>query len=969
MNENNNENNIERIKQNIPLEYYLWQSGHDLKKTGNCLTTICPLCKHKDCFRVTPAKNLWKCFSCDQGGDIIELHKQLHHMTLAETIFDLCRKFNIKTDHPGHPPGKINDKTTHKKKTLEEFFGNLPGIAPVDPFDKASGKASGKTSDTSSADPSGKTSDTVLTLAATYYHRIADTAPGFQQFLKFRRFSRELATHFKLGYADGNLHRHLTEKGVSPGEMVASGLVRENKDGTLYDYFRYQVIFPTFRENEVIHIKGKGIDRSGKPTKKVWQTSHKTQRDFFFNGQNLPESGAPLFLVDGENDAVALEKINCTAWASGGNISEKQIERLQAALRAGWNIILLPDNDTAGRKMTQKLQNTLHFWTLPDTLRNLVEQGMGKVSCLRLAPDYNDIDEALRKMPETTDIKQITSPRAISPDLSGCMKYYHKTIEEREIKYSANTVGRIVFEYLAGAGSFFVIDEDIFFIHNGNQYQVGNNLPFKALLYKLGNINYADKSSKIIWESIQARCFYTAPHTEHNGWLHTDHTNPAAPAVYYNLCNPKNELIRISPGKIDKIMNGSNSKAVFLRKSPKTRPITFQYCTDPEMTTGLGLFFDLFFNNMACDLIWKMYIISLIINSVFLNMVKAHGINKFTGHQGSGKTETAGMITALLYGQNFVTVGSTASDYTDAALNPVTICDNLEIHNITPDRRDFLLCVATGITRQKRKSGTDTKNIYEKTITQIITTSIESFELPELIERAITIPFAQEHFNPDYPGAITIENQIIANRDKILSAIFKLSSHILTDFNTKKAKAYKYLEKNHKQHTKKRLNEHLSCLFVIMEAFIAAVPRAKQMFSMPTEAILSEWIHDQDTENREIMQETNIIVRYLNILADESANDNLGEYRIHNLEHHPGYAVDAVNTSELKFEASTSQLLSIFDLVAKKYNIKQRFSSARHLAVRIRNEQSIIEAAGWKISLSRRIKGQNLFEISNMGEA
>ena len=50
------------------------------------------------------------------------------------------------------------------------------------------------------------------------------------------------------------------------------------------------------------------------------------------------------------------------------------------------------------------------------------------------------------------------------------------------------------------------------------------------------------------------------------------------------------------------------------------------------------------------------------------------------------------------------------------------------------------------------------------------------------------------------------------------------------------------------------------------------------------------------------------------------------------------------------------------------YNIKQRFSSARHLAVRIKNEINTINSAGWTIKKSRIIKGQNLFMISNKGE-
>jgi hypothetical protein len=50
-------------------------------------------------------------------------------------------------------------------------------------------------------------------------------------------------------------------------------------------------------------------------------------------------------------------------------------------------------------------------------------------------------------------------------------------------------------------------------------------------------------------------------------------------------------------------------------------------------------------------------------------------------------------------------------------------------------QRDFLLVAATGITKQKRKSGTDSENVYERVQTQVIVTAIEPFSEGELISR------------------------------------------------------------------------------------------------------------------------------------------------------------------------------------------------------------------------------------------
>ncbi len=1000
---NNSNGNIQTIKQRIDLESYLSTMGVTLKKSGSDTKTCpCPLCNHKDCFRVTPSKQLWHCFSCDQGGDIIELHQIRHNLTKADAILDLAQSVGI-------PIARASSMNQPR-----DTGQNLSGAPKSE-----TGQNVCKTSQ-----------ENIFNEAMVYYRTTARTSPGFKQFLHYRKFHPETINKLGLGYADGKLHTHLKAQGVTDQEMIESKLVRQNDNGSLYDYFRYQVIYPTMgTTGDVIHLKGKGIDKTGRPTGKTWQLGN---RDSFFNQHQKPHGkkdtlykGAPnetttygnnasceiLYIVEGENDAVALDKINHTAWAMGGTLSQKQIDILKHTLSTGeFNVCVIPDNDSAGENLLKKIKSELMYYTLPDTLRLLIAPQSQRITARYPATLYNDVDEAIRKtdippdfsrqnrapLPgsatpatggkpftavsssKTITLESITRPAPLAPSLKTCLNLYRKTIEERELKYSSNIVGHIVFELLMDIGDFFVIDEEILYIYQGNQYVVGSNLPFKSLMYQLsrGSINYADKQSKVIWESIQAQCYYKAPHTEHRGWIYTDATVSATgstvtPAIYYNLCNPKNEIIRITPGNIEVLMNGCNDTSVFLQKSPKTRPISLVPMTDAEMEQGLQLFFDLFYDNMACDLAWRIYILAFIVNSLFLNMAKAHGINKFTGHQGSGKTETAGMITALLYGQNFVTVGSTASDYTDAALNPVTICDNLEIHNITPDRRDFLLCVATGITRQKRKSGTDSANIYEKTVTQIITTSIESFEFPELIERAITIPFDQEYFNGRYLGSMVIENGIIAHRDIILSAIFRLSTHILADYQRKKEDIYRYLEKHHPKHSKRRLNEHLACMAVITDELKQRTPGLKQIFNMSVQEIVAEWIHQQDKENTEIMFETNIIVRYLNLLAQESANGLLDEYHVVNLNAiaangYPGH-FDGNNsaTDNVTMELTTSELLSAFELLAKKYNIRQRFSSVRHLAVRIRNELSVIEAAQWRIRQTRRVKGQNLFEISN----
>ena len=66
---------IERLKREIALERLVEARGVVLKRKGADLVGRCPFGTHADAepsFVVTPAKNLWHCFGCQQGGSVID---------------------------------------------------------------------------------------------------------------------------------------------------------------------------------------------------------------------------------------------------------------------------------------------------------------------------------------------------------------------------------------------------------------------------------------------------------------------------------------------------------------------------------------------------------------------------------------------------------------------------------------------------------------------------------------------------------------------------------------------------------------------------------------------------------------------------------------------------------------------------------------------------------------------------------
>ena len=88
---------LDELKQQIPLLDYLqahdWQPARQLSRGR--LMGLCPLhSDHKPSFLVDPGKNLFYCYGCGRGGDVIrfaELHHQVKFPQALELLRQWCR--------------------------------------------------------------------------------------------------------------------------------------------------------------------------------------------------------------------------------------------------------------------------------------------------------------------------------------------------------------------------------------------------------------------------------------------------------------------------------------------------------------------------------------------------------------------------------------------------------------------------------------------------------------------------------------------------------------------------------------------------------------------------------------------------------------------------------------------------------------------------------------------------------------
>ena len=104
-----NQEEIEAIKNYVDVAPFMQACGIDLKRIGRGYKGHCPF--HNDnkspSLSVTPGKNLWKCFGCGKGGDIIEFVQLFERVDFRAAVEKLST----------YLPGVSEDRKAIKKKT------------------------------------------------------------------------------------------------------------------------------------------------------------------------------------------------------------------------------------------------------------------------------------------------------------------------------------------------------------------------------------------------------------------------------------------------------------------------------------------------------------------------------------------------------------------------------------------------------------------------------------------------------------------------------------------------------------------------------------------------------------------------------------------------------------------------------------------------------------------------------------
>lgn len=307
---------IEEIKSRVDI-VELASEYLTLKKAGRNYLGLCPFHQEKTpSFTVNREKQIFYCFGCGEGGNVITLLMKIANKSFPEAVKQLAEKTGV--------------------------------VLPVRMFGREGGEKD-------------SLRDEIIQLnlrAAQQFARNLSSPAGqvARDYLQKRSVTDETVKQFRLGYVPDtwrSLTDYMEASGLSLQLAEQAGLVVAGKEGRFYDRFRGRLIFPI--ENifgEIIAFGGR-ILGEGEP-----KYLNSPESPVYTKGKNLyglvrareaiRQSGFCL-IVEGYFDAISLWNagVRNVVATLGTALTRDHLELLR---RYTQDVVALFDPDEAGRK-------------------------------------------------------------------------------------------------------------------------------------------------------------------------------------------------------------------------------------------------------------------------------------------------------------------------------------------------------------------------------------------------------------------------------------------------------------------------------------------------------------------------------------------------------------------------------------------------------------------------------------------
>ena len=299
---------LEEIKSRIDIVDFISEYVN-LKKAGQNYKSLCPFHSEKTpSFMVSSPKQIFHCFGCGAGGDIVTFLMKHDNISFAEALRYLAKKAGIEIEKFSFDKG-LSEKREKllliNREAMKYFIKNFQGSE----------------------------------IAKNY--------------LKKRGISEESLHRFSIGYsyeARDGLFKHLKKMGYSDSLIEDAGLAISDDRG-YRDIFRRRIIFPICNyQNEVIAFGGRVLDDSLPKYFNSPETEMFKKNEILFAlslaKEEIKKAGYAI-IVEGYLDAIVSHQYGFKNVVAplGTALTQRHLQRLRLLTE---KVILVFDSDEAG---------------------------------------------------------------------------------------------------------------------------------------------------------------------------------------------------------------------------------------------------------------------------------------------------------------------------------------------------------------------------------------------------------------------------------------------------------------------------------------------------------------------------------------------------------------------------------------------------------------------------------------------
>ena len=290
----------------------------NLEKKGKEMVGLCPFhADHKPSMSVSPVKQIFKCFACGAGGDVLKFVQMKENLTFPQTVERLAQRAGIE-------------------------------IEPV--------RRQGGSSQMGQLD-SGKLAKMNAWALKIWTENLWHPEKGVavRKYINDRGISEELARKWQLGFAVDawdDLTGKVSHKANAAKDLVQAGLAVDREHGGCYDKFRNRLMFP------IVDVTGRVIGFGGRtlgddpakymnsPATVLFDKSHSLY-GLDRSREAISQSGT-VVVVEGYTDVMMSHQfgIENVVAALGTSLTSGHARILR---RYAKRIVLVFDSDVAGK--------------------------------------------------------------------------------------------------------------------------------------------------------------------------------------------------------------------------------------------------------------------------------------------------------------------------------------------------------------------------------------------------------------------------------------------------------------------------------------------------------------------------------------------------------------------------------------------------------------------------------------------